>query len=89
MTDRNIEASEGTPATRSGETEIEITGPITLRKICDALDQPPHKVMYHIAALNIKCEYKVGATRVFSEASFLRIKSGIMAIANRKAAAAI
>lgn len=50
---------------------------ITFRKMCDSLGQPEYKVRYQIGALNIKHEYKVGAARIFSKASFLRIKAAI------------
>lgn len=90
MTDHEtLEPTEESPADRSeGEAEIE-SGLITFRKICDDLSQPPHKIHYQIRVLNIKYEFKVGAARVFSMASFLRIKSGIMGVANKKAAKAI
>lgn len=62
---------------------------ITFRKMCTDLGQPEYKVRYQIGALKIRHEYKVGAARIFSRASFLRIRSAIMGVANRKAAKAI
>lgn len=90
MTDHDtLETSKNSPATRSGDQpEIE-PGLITFRKMCNALAQPEYTVRYQIGALKIKYEYKVGAARIFSLASFLRIKSAIMGIANRKSARAI
>ena len=79
--------AENTVTQSDSETEIE-SGLITFRKICDALGQPDHKINYQIRVLGIKCECKVANGRIFSQASFLRIKSGILGTANRQAAAA-
>ena len=90
MTDRKtLETSNEGPAIRSGGQAEKTTELITFRKMCETLGQPEYKVRYQIGALNIRHEFKVGAARIFSQASFLRIKSAIMGVANRKAAKAI
>ena len=64
-------------------------GELTIEEISERLTQPIAEVKQQMAGLEIKPDFSVGGIGIFSQASFLRIKSAIMGTANKKAARAI